>query len=75
MIRDALSEFCEKYLESAAQDLKVQSISRLLLELWSSTDLMGTLRLGDFAGNFLFRSSAGIHQAWADVPWIALMDS
>ena len=71
MIRDALSEISQKYLDSKTQDLKGHPLADYVRKC--AKDLIRPT-LGDFAGNFLFRSSAGIHQAWADVPWIAIMD-
>ena len=71
MIRDALSEISQKYLDSKTQDLKGHPLADYVRKC--AKDLIRPT-LGDFAGNFLFIFSAGIHQAWADVPWIAIMD-
>jgi 5-methylcytosine-specific restriction protein A len=71
MIRKVLTEISSKYLEAKKQDLKGHPLADYIRK--SANELIKPT-LGDFAGNFLFRSSAGIHQAWADVPWISIMD-
>ena len=71
MIREVLTEVSTKYLEAKKQELKGHDLANYIRKC--SNDLIKPT-LGDFAGNFLFRSSAGIHQAWSDVPWITIMD-
>jgi len=71
MISEALTEVSAKYLEAKKQELKGHDLADYIRKC--SNDLIKPT-LGDFSGNFLFRSSAGIHQAWADVPWITIMD-
>ena len=71
MIKEALSEISSKYLNAKKEDLKGHELADYIRKC--SNELIKPT-LGDYSGNFLFRSSAGIHQAWADVPWIAIMD-
>ena len=71
MIRDALNEISNKYLDAKKEDLKGHQLADYIRKC--ANNLIKPT-LGDYAGNFVFRSSAGIHQAWADVPWITIMD-
>ena len=71
MIREALTEISNKYLAAKKEDLKSH---QLALYIRKCAKNLIKPALGDYAENFVFRSSAGIHQAWADVPWITIMD-
>ena len=71
MIREALTEISNKYLDAKKEDLKGH---QLALYIRKCAKNLISPALGDYAENFVFRSSAGIHQAWADVPWITIMD-
>ena len=71
MIREALTEISNKYLAAKKEDLKSHQLALYIRKC--AKNLIKPV-LGDYAENFVFRSSAGIHQAWADVPWITIMD-
>lgn len=71
MLSDALLEISRKYLDAKNEDLSKHPFADYVRKV-ANKNVIPTL--GDFAENFVFRSSPGIHQAWADVPWIAIMD-
>jgi len=71
MISEALTNISKNYLDAKTQDLSGHPFADYIRKV-AKDYVIPTL--GDFAENFVFRSSPGIHQAWADVPWIAVMD-
>ena len=62
MIREALTEISNKYLAAKKEDLKSH---QLALYIRKCAKNLIKPALGDYAENFVFRSSAGIHQAWS----------
>jgi len=71
MISEALTNISKNYLDAKTQDLSGHPFADYIRKV-AKDYVIPTL--GDFAENFIFRSSPGIHQAWADVPWIAILD-
>ena len=71
MIREVLSEISKKYLISKQEELAGHPLAEYFRK--SANEIIKP-SMGEFGKNFTYRCSTGIHNAWADVPWMAIMD-
>jgi len=71
VISKALSEILDKYLLEKQKKFAGNEFASFVRR--SSSELIKPT-LGNLADSFLFKSSSGQMNTWADVPWIAVMD-